>query len=129
MYNKNNKYKTIALSMLIICGILFLFTLPSLLEYNKLEKRLKENYCVARGTLLYYKLGSVGGHGYFKYEFCVDSTLYTNNVSLKYFDRVTGKVGDTISVAYELGNIENNKAMYQLFISDSIGKRYKYEFK
>ena len=75
-----------------------------------------------------FEAGFTGGHGDFLYQFCVDSVLYTNTISLKYFNNVEDKKGDTISIAYELNNIEHNMPMYILFINDSIGDKYKYEF-
>ncbi|HQV78566.1 MAG TPA: hypothetical protein PLJ42_06380 [Chitinophagales bacterium] len=104
----------------------FYFLSPSAFEYRRNEKKLKENYGIIRGQLIKYTFGR--GHGSFGYEFCVDSTSYYNAVSTKYFKKIDGKVGDTISIAYELSNVENNHPIFVLFKNDSIGKKYKHEF-
>ena len=50
--------------------------------------------------------------------------LFQRNILKK----IDGKVGDTISIAYELSNVENNQPIFVLFKNDSIGKKYKHEF-
>lgn len=50
--------------------------------------------------------------------------LFQRNILKK----IDGKVGDTISIAYELSNVENNHPIFVLFKNDSIGKKYKHEF-
>lgn len=120
------KQAAIIVSIMILTVLYLYFLSPSAFEYRKNEKGLKENYGIKRGQLINFTIG--GGHGSFGYEFCVDSIRYYNTVSTKYFKRIDEKVGDTISIAYQLDSIENNQPVYQLFKNDSIGQKYKHEF-
>ena len=126
MMTSNEKQGAIIVSIMILTVAYLYFLSPSAFEYRRNEKKLKGNYGIIRGQLIKYTSG--GGHGSFGYEFCVDSIRYYNAVSTKYFKKIDGKVGDTISIAYELSNVENNHPIFVLFKNDSIGKKYKHEF-
>lgn len=115
---KNYKLILIALIIFIIVSLITL--LPTFLSDN----RIKNNY-IKRKALI-DNLSYVNGRPYYDYIFYIDSMNYYSG---NFYSRGCNfKIGDTITVAYEKGNIKNNYPIYLLFKNSKIREYYKHEF-
>ncbi len=116
----DNKLSVIVVSLLCILIVGFIF----LQGYVK-ETRLKKNYAVKRAVIT--GIRSVNGKFYWCYEFYIhkDDREYSG----AFYERDSDfNVGDSVSVAYQKDNIENNYPVYLLFKGSKNADLYKKEF-